>query len=112
MRTRSQLGRKAFVADLQIPISHFSLSPFPSPSSLTSLPPSQVFSLRTPVSLPARRRRTPGALGRAGLEAILEFARHVLEGAHAARAGRLSSLGLETPVVCSEREGLEFGLWW
>jgi hypothetical protein len=43
-----------------------------------------------------------GALGSAGLEAVLESARDVLEVAAAAGADGLSSLGLLAPVVCWE----------
>jgi hypothetical protein len=44
--------------------------------------------------------RAASALGSAGLEAVLESARDVLEVAAAAGADSLSSLGLLTPVVC------------
>ena len=43
-------------------------------------------------------RGAAGTLGLAGLEAILEAARHILEVAHAAGADSLSALALLTPV--------------
>lgn len=45
--------------------------------------------------------RAPGALGLAGLEAVLESPGDVLEVAHAAGADRLSPLGLLAPVDCT-----------
>lgn len=43
---------------------------------------------------------TTGALGSADLEAVLEATVDILEVAHSAGAGGLSSLGLLAPVVC------------
>lgn len=45
--------------------------------------------------------RSSRALGHAGLEAVLELARHGLEVARAAGAGGLPSLGLLAPVDCA-----------
>lgn len=44
-----------------------------------------------------------GALGGTGLEAVLEAAVDVTQGAHAAAASGLAALGLLTPVDCSEQ---------
>lgn len=43
---------------------------------------------------------TTGALGSADLEAVFEATVDILEVAHSAGAGGLSSLGLLAPVVC------------
>jgi hypothetical protein len=48
---------------------------------------------------------TTGALGSADLEAVLEATVDILEVAHSAGAGGLSSLGLLTPVVLANLSG-------
>lgn len=44
--------------------------------------------------------RAPRALRRSNLEPVFEFPRDFFHAAHTASAGRLSSLGLEAPIIC------------